>query len=142
MLSWGQLTLNENMISSQKPAFAVFMTTCLIALSLTTKTTQAQNLTPHLDQYSYLLNGHVSIDLSNQIVSFASNMTNCQQANGNPPLDTGPTAVFTNGQFIGIKKMRYDIYDRTVGFISETGDLSCDNGVFVEVLFAEDFQTD
>ena len=130
------------MISNQNPAILAFLMTCVTAMTLTTHSSQAQNLTPELDQFAYTMTGDVNIFLDSQIITFTSNMTNCQQANGNPPIDTGPTALVTNAQFIGITAFRYNLKNRKVQFNSETRDLICDNGVFVEVLFTDDFENE
>ena len=85
-------------------------------------------VTPVLDGYAYQLNSNISIDLKNQIISFDSDMLNCQQPNGDPPLDTVNFAANTNGQFIGVTQFYYIIAHGNFYFTSETVDLLCDNG--------------
>ncbi len=100
----------------------------------------AQNPTPHLDKHSYALTGDAFINLTNKVIIVQSNMTNCQQANGDLPLDTNPAAMYTNSQFVGLSEIKYNLFSNIITFNSETNDVVCDNGVFVETLFSTAFE--
>jgi hypothetical protein len=101
--------------------------------------TSGQAVTPVLDRYAYLLSSNVSIDLDNKIISFSSNMSGCQQADGSPPTDTSDYAVFTNNQFIGLQRMSFNTRTNRLWMISETNDLTCANGLFIDPLFDNGF---
>ena len=45
-------------------------------------------VTPVLDGHAFELYDNVIIDTVNNVITINSNMQNCQQPNGNPPLDT------------------------------------------------------
>jgi hypothetical protein len=100
----------------------------------------AHAVTPLLDRQAYLLSGHINIDLTNQIVSFTSNMSQCRQANGDPPLDSQLLALHTNKQFIGLHSLRYDTISNQLQMTSETLDLKCNNAVFVDDIYQNDFE--
>ena len=111
-----------------------------ITLTGSLNTAKAQNPTAILDQHAYTMTGDMIIDLSSQNIIVFSNMLNCQQENGDPPIDTQAYALFTNNQFIGLNRFKYDVDQNTMVFISETNDLVCDNGVFVDVLHVTGFE--
>ncbi|MFC3192801.1 hypothetical protein ACFODZ_00980 [Marinicella sediminis] len=99
-----------------------------------------QAVTPVIDRYAYLLSSDVTIDLTNKIISFSSNINNCQQAGGSPPTDTSEFAVFTNNQFIGLSYFRYDTRKKQLWMISESNDLICENGLFINDIFDNGFE--
>ncbi len=121
-------------------ALPMGLTMSLLSLNGLMSPAKAQDPTPILDRYAYTLTGDVMIDLANQNIIIQSDMFNCQQENGDPPIDTTPFALFTNNQFIGLVDFRYDTYHNRIYFNSETNGLICDNGVFVDVLFATGFE--
>ena len=96
-------------------------------------------VTPVLDRHAYLLSSNVNIDLENKIISFSSNISGCQQADGSPPIDTSDYAVFTNNQFIGLNRFFYNTRSDRLWMISETDDLTCINGVFIDPVFNSGF---
>ncbi len=124
----------------KKCALPVGLTMSLLTMNGMMCPAKAQNPTPILDQYAYTLSGDVMIDLTNQNIIIESDMFNCQQENGDPPIDTTPFALFANNQFIGLINFRFDTYHNRIYFNSETNDLVCDNGIFVDVLFATGFE--
>jgi len=97
-------------------------------------------VTPVLDGFAYELNSNITIDTQNHNIIFDSNMLNCQQLNGDPPLDTQLFAISTNSQFIGVTSFYYSIDHGNYYFNSETGDILCDNGVYVDTIFSNDFE--
>ena len=100
----------------------------------------ASAITPVLDGYAYQLNSDVTIDLVNHNFIFDSNMLNCEQPNNDPPLDTALFAIITNNQFIGINQFTYSISQERLYFSSETADLICDNGIYVDTFFMDGFE--
>lgn len=121
-------------------ALLVGLSMSLLTINAWMNSAKAQNPTPILDQYAYTLSGDVMIDLTNQNIIIESDMVNCQQENGQPPIDTTAYALYTNNQFIGLVDFKYDTYHNKINFYSETNDLICDNGVFVDVLFTTSFE--
>ncbi len=117
---------------------------CLLGLLVCTITpVMAQTVTPVLDGYAYQFNSNVVIDFNNQIINFNSNMLNCLQQNGQPPVDTSVFALTTNKQVIGLNQMIYNINhlrQGTIYFTSETGDLICNNGIFVDTIYIDGFE--
>ncbi|TDR20429.1 hypothetical protein C8D91_1401 [Marinicella litoralis] len=99
----------------------------------------AQAVTPVLDGYAYIINSTVVIDFDNQIINFDSNMNNCQQANGQPPIDTSVIALTSNQEIIGLNSMTYNVKQGVIYFFSETSDIICSNGIYVDTLFEEGF---
>ena len=100
----------------------------------------ASAITPVLDGYAYQVNSDVTIDLENHNIIFESNMLNCFQPNNNRPLDTVLFAIITNNQFIGINHFTYNTNQDRIYFTSETSNLTCENGTFVDTLFYGDFE--
>jgi len=100
----------------------------------------AAPLTPVLDGYAYELSADVIIDINNHVITIESNMQNCQQTGGEPPIDTALYALFSNNQFIGLQQITYNTMTDTLFFSSETSDLTCDNGVYVDTIYAGDFE--
>ncbi|WP_223787434.1 hypothetical protein [Marinicella meishanensis] len=109
------------------------------ALANAQEAPQTMNLTPVLDGHAYQLNGDVMIDFANQIIHFNSDMTECLQANGQPPLDTLDWAAATNLQFIGLQRFSFNTSHNNLYLSSETADVLCDNAVYVDTLFANGF---
>lgn len=99
-----------------------------------------QAITPVLDGYAYELYDDIIIDTNNHIINIDSNMVNCEQPNGDPPLDTVLYALYNTSQFIGIRQFTYNTNIQTVFFTSETGNLLCDNGVYVDTIYAGSFE--
>lgn len=96
-------------------------------------------ITPVLDGHAYTLSGHVMIDIGNQFIHFNSNMTACRQADGEPPLDTQGWALATNSQFIGLSRFSFNTHHNRLYLNSETNDVLCDHAVYVDTLFAGNF---
>ena len=99
-------------------------------------------VTPVLDGYAYELNSDVVIDTQNNIISIDSNMVNCLQPNNNPPLENTLYAlhdVNSPNQFIGLNQITYNTSSGRLFFTSETSNLLCTNGVYVDTIFADDF---
>ena len=112
----------------------------LAPLSFTLIPCVAGSVTPVLDGYAYELSSDVIIDLEDQIITIDSNMENCEQPNGDPPIDTSLYALNNNSEFIGILQFSYNTTTGTMFFTSETGNLVCANGVYVDTLFANGFE--
>lgn len=100
----------------------------------------SQAVTPVLDRHAYQLTSDISIDLVNKIISFNSNMLNCEQANGSPPLDTADFALHSNSQFIGLNNFSYRTKTNQLWMTSETNDVLCTNGQFIDEVFSGDFE--
>ncbi len=111
----------------------------ILVSALTPINTWAQSLSASLDKYAYQLNSNVVIDLNNEIIDFDSNMVNCLQPNGQVPIDTSVFGLSTNGQVIGLKKVNYDVDQRVIQFTSETSDLICINGIFIDLIYMNGF---
>ena len=110
-----------------------------MGLCLSIQPSFASDITPVLDGYAYHLNGDINIDLSNRLITFNTNMGECRQPNGDPPLDTEPYALATNGQFIGLQAFNYHFSHRNIYFSSETLNLVCPGGWYVDTLFGHGF---
>lgn len=113
---------------------------CFSIYHMTTSPLLAATTTPVLDGYAYQLFSDIEIDTSNQIISIESNMLNCEQPNGDPPADTEPYALSTNNQFIGLSRFVYNVDNNHIYFTSETNNIVCDNGVFIEIIFTGSFE--
>lgn len=103
-------------------------------------TPSAQAAIAVLDGYAYILTDEVLIDSDNLIIDIQSSMTQCEQANGDLPLDTAPLALHVNSQFIGLLRFEYSIIQGKLYFDSETGDLICDNGFYVDTIHTDSFE--
>ncbi len=114
----------------------------MFALALTTFTAlqTTADITPVLDGYAYELYGDVAIDTENNVITIDSNMQNCQQPNGDPPLDTTIYALYNNSEFIGLSQFVYKTSSDTLFFTSETSNLVCSNGVYVDTIYAGGFE--
>jgi hypothetical protein len=123
----------KKMMNFTKPAM-------LVIISNVTCAVVAAPLTPVLDGYGYELYEDVIIDTENNIITIDSNMQNCQQMNGDPPLDLNLYALFNNNQFIGLKYFNYNTTTDTIFFTSESVDLICDNGVYVDTIYKGTFE--
>jgi len=100
----------------------------------------AQQLILALDKYAYQFDSDVIIDFNNEIIDFDSNMINCLQPNAQAPLDTSVFALSTNLQIIGLKKVIYNVEQGVIYFTSETADLVCTNGIFIDLIYNNGFE--
>lgn len=112
----------------------------LIVCTLIPSIAPAQQIIPAMDNYAYQFNSDVVIDFDNKIINFNSDMINCLQQNGQPPLDNSVYALTTNAQIIGLKKMVYNVDQGVIYFTSETADLICTNGVFIDLIYNNGFE--
>ncbi len=110
---------------------------CLLVLNLDAK---AENLIVILDNYAYQPSSDLTLDLSHKIFSMNSNMIDCHRLWGGPPLDTNDYALHTNSQFIGLDQFKFNVPQNIVVLKSETGDLICTNGIFVDPIFQSGFE--
>ncbi len=95
-----------------------------------------------LDGYAYEISSDISFDLQQQIIHIdQSNMTNCLRPGGFLPLDNANTSLQTNGQSIGITYNRYFVTDNIYLVTSQTSNVICDNGVYVDDLFVNGFES-
>lgn len=104
---------------------------------------EVKSVTPVLDGYAFELFDDVIIDTENNIITINSDLTNCLQPNGAAPLETAFLALYNINdadQFIGLNHISYNTFTGTLYFTSETGNLICDNGVFVDTIFAGGFE--
>lgn len=94
-----------------------------------------------LDGYAYEVFSDVLIDLPNKTFTIAdSEATNCLQPIGAIPLNTpGTFTLETNNQDIGIERNRLVVAANLLYLTSETSNLLCDNGVFVDQIFEQSF---
>ncbi|MGJ8663052.1 MAG: hypothetical protein ACSHWU_05340 [Marinicella sp.] len=114
---------------------------CISIYHITASPAWANNPTPILDGYAYQLFNDIEIDIENQVIIVNSDMRNCEQPNGEAPLDTEPFALrSSNNQFIGLSHFAYNITHNNIYFTSETNNLLCDNGVYVDTLFYGSFE--
>lgn len=112
----------------------------VLALSTITALPAVADITPVLDGYAYELYDDVIIDTENNIITIDSNLQNCQQPNGDPPLDTTLYALYSNSEFIGLSQFVYKTSTDTLFFTSETSNLVCSNGVYVDTIYGGGFE--
>ncbi len=94
-----------------------------------------------LDGYAYTVNSDVAINLGQQtVIGVETNSVNCAQANGSMPLNNATMTLVTNNQNIGLDRFQYFISDRLLFMTSETSNVVCDNGLFVDTVFAQGFE--
>ncbi|MCB1582433.1 MAG: hypothetical protein R3E90_00865 [Marinicella sp.] len=107
-----------------------------------TSSVYAGSVAPILDGYAFELYSNVTIDINNHIITIDSNMQNCEQPNGSPPLEDNLYALHDSNypnQFIGLSQITYNTSSGRLFFTSETSDLFCINGKYVDTIFANDF---
>ncbi len=93
-----------------------------------------------LDGYAYAIFSDVSIDLDQNSINITdSEIENCLRGDGTLPLNTANLTLKTNSQNIGIANFRYLVDGRLLYLTSETSDLDCDNGIFVDQIFYQGF---
>ncbi len=94
-----------------------------------------------LDGYAYVINSDVAINLSQQIIYIAeSDLENCLRPNDLIPLNNVDLTLITNNQGIGINQTRYAVESRLLFLTSESINLVCDNGVFIDQIFVQGFE--
>lgn len=95
-----------------------------------------------LDGYAYEVSSDISFDLEQQIIHInQSNMTNCLRPGGFLPLDDVNTSLQTNGQSIGITFNRYYVTENIYLVTSQTSNVVCDNGVYVDEIFSDSLES-
>ncbi len=94
-----------------------------------------------LDGYAYAVNSNVNININQQTIFIAeSDLFNCLRPDDLPPLNNASMTLIANNQDIGITQFRYYVEGRLLFFTSETSNLICDNGVFVDQIFVQGFE--
>ncbi len=94
-----------------------------------------------LDGYAYEVNSDITFDVDQQIINIdQSNMTNCQRPGGFLPLDDVNISLQTNSQSIGITNNQYFFAENLYVLTSQTSDVICDNGVYVDDIFVNGFE--
>jgi|GEM_PF-3954861 len=110
-------------------------------ISFNTASFAMDDLEVILDGYAYQVNSDVIISLPQQFIFIAnSEMENCMLPNGLPPSDTAGLSLITNNQGIGIKRFRYAVESRLLFLTSETSNVVCDNGLFIDQIFFDGFE--
>jgi len=95
-----------------------------------------------LDGYAYTVYSNVTISLNLQFIFIAdSDLVNCLRPNGLIPLNNADTTLITNNQGIGINKIRYAVESRLLFLTSETSNVVCENGLFVDQIFVQGFES-
>jgi len=94
-----------------------------------------------LDGYAYAVNSDVSINLEPQTIVVDSELENCLRPNGQLPLNNASWTLTTNNQEIGIEHFRYAIESRLLFLSSETSNVVCDNGIFIDQIFVHGFES-
>lgn len=103
----------------------------------------AEPVTPILDGYAYELYDDIIIDTLNQIININSNMIGCQRPQGTPPLETSLLALHNVNdlnQYIGLDQIVFNTVSGKLFFTSETSNLTCLNGVYVDTIYLGDFE--
>jgi hypothetical protein len=99
------------------------------------------NIEVILDGFAYAIFSDISIDLEQKtIMIIDSEIENCLRSTGSLPLNTANLTLMTNNQDIGIEQFRYLVDSRLLYLSSETSDIVCDNGVFVDHIFYQGFE--
>ena len=99
------------------------------------------NLEVVLDGYAYAVNSDVTISLNQQFIFIAqSDLINCLRPDDLIPLNNADLTLITNNQGIGLEQFRYAVESRLLFLTSETNDLACDNGLFVDSIFSHGFE--
>ncbi len=137
---------NETNINVKFNRIGFLMLTCFFPLAssagdnLATNNLGQNNLIAILDGYAYLVTSDVMINLGQQSINFASDIENCLRPDNQPPLNNATLTLLTNNQNIGLDQFRYQIEERLLFLTSETSNLVCDNGVFVDQIFTNGFE--
>ena len=97
-------------------------------------------ITPVLDGYAYELYDDITIDTTNKIIILNTNMSACEQPNMDDPVDTTVYALDNGTQYIGLSRTTYNIASQRVYFSSETSNLYCTDGVYVDTIYEGDFE--
>ncbi len=98
------------------------------------------NLEMVLDGYAYALNSDVTIDFDQQLISVESELENCLQNNNQAPLTNSNWTLISNNEVIGIEQFRYHIESQLLFLTSETSNVVCDNGLFIDQIFVHGFE--
>lgn len=94
-----------------------------------------------LDGYAYTVNSDVAINLGQgTIIIPDSSLENCERPNALIPLNTAYLTLITNNQDIGIDQFKYSVQSRLMFLTSETSNVVCDNGLFVDQIFGQGFE--
>ena len=98
------------------------------------------NLEIVLDGYAYVTSSDVIINLEEQTINVESEIENCTRPNNQPPLNNSNWTLITNNQEIGIEDFHYIIESRLLFLTSETSNVVCDNGLFIDQIFVDGFE--
>ena len=102
--------------------------------------TNDNNVVVVLDGYAYEIFGDIEIELNTVTVSFPSDISNCiSNINGTPNAGNGATLV-SGSEVIGLVGIRYNVPSRILFLTSIDGDVICDYGTFVDVIFSNGFE--
>ena len=100
------------------------------------------NLELILDGHAYTVNSNVNININQQTIFIAeSDLFNCLRPDNLPPLNNASMTLIANNQDIGIEQFRYFVEGRLLFLTSETSNLICDNGAFVDQIFVQGFES-
>lgn len=116
-------------------------TCCVIALFSTHSIIAQNQLELILDGYAYQVNSDIVYNINNNTLSIAeSDATDCMRPGDLLPLNSaGSMTLLTNSQSIGISRTRYLVEGNLLFLTSETSNLICNNGVFIDQIFVDDF---
>ncbi len=117
-------------------------TALCVSVLLSTTPVMAQNqLELILDGHAYGVNSNVTSNLANKTITVTdSEATNCLRPGNLTPLNNaGNFTLLTNNQAIGIVQSRYWVKNKLLFLTSETSNLICNNGIFVDRIFKEGF---
>ena len=94
-----------------------------------------------LDGYVYSVNSNVNIN-TNQLTIFIADteLENCLRPNGLAPLNNSNMSLIANNQDIGVEQFHYFVASKLLFLTSESSNLVCDNGVFVDQIFVQGFE--
>ena len=99
------------------------------------------NLELILDGHAYSVNSNINININQQTIFIAeSDLFNCLRPDSLPPLNNASMTLIANNQDIGIEQFRYYVEAQLLFLTSETSNLVCDNGVFVDQIFVQGFE--
>lgn len=113
----------------------------LYLCSLTYKSHAFTDVEVILDGYAYAINSNLSINLGQQTITIPdSDLENCMRTGGLLPLNNAYFTLLTNNQAIGIDQFKYFVESRLLYLTSETSNVVCDNGIFVDQIFDQGFE--
>ena len=96
-----------------------------------------------LDGYAYAVSSDIAISLGQQTINIPdSDLENCLRPGNLIPLNNADLSLITNNQAIGISRFKYFVFGRLVFLTSETSNVVCDNGIFVDQIFVQSFEQD